>query len=359
MSILFLRYLMTNPQLRPHCHHLHHLYHVHPILSFKVRRFKAHRMWQLIEASQIIYEMFKISTLILFQTIEATWILVWFRFSLWCPILLDVQGIQIKYFRLHRCLHHLLHHPSHNSILLDPMAIFLAPQYRTMEITFTIHHQHHCLIMHTICSHHHRVHQVLRISSHICHPNPNKEHNLGIVILPILRDISTMDMTEDPIHSTGDITLMIDGITLTIEGGVSMMEGIILMLEDITSMMDHITMMIEGITSMEDKCILKLWIEEGFLHILDQIPRIQTILTMGDPWTIRQVHAPGGQCRLGDQSILLAPDIQWILRFPMKEVGGGMEDTTIMIDFIDDWAEALCLDTQNHAEPHLRITVMD
>ncbi|KAM0836173.1 hypothetical protein ACQ4PT_062478 [Festuca glaucescens] len=65
------------------------------------------------------------------------------------------------------------------------------------------------------------------------------------------------------------------------------------------------------------------------------IPRIQTILTMGDPWTICQVHVPGGQCRLGDQSILLAPDIQWILRFPMKEVGGGKEDT-IMIDFIDD-----------------------
>jgi hypothetical protein len=176
-----------------------------------------------------------------------------------------------------------------------------------------------------------------------------------------------MDMTEDPIHSTGDITLMIDGITLTIEGGISMMEGIILMLEDITSMMDHITMMIEGITSMiEDKCTLKLWIEEGFLHILDQvfslfsyhqfevlhllntrsigdfdtdqvcssqypltdqtistivqIPRIQTILIMGGPWTIRQVLVPGGQCRLGDRSFLLAPDIQWILRFPMKEV---------------------------------------
>lgn len=280
--------------------------------------------------------MFKISTLILFQTIEATWILVWFRFSLRCPILLDVQGIQIKYFHRHRCLHHLLHHPSHNSILLDPMEIFLAPQYRTMEITFTIHHQHHCLIMHTICIHHHRIHQVLQISSHICHPNPIKEYNLGIVILPIPRDISIMDMTEDPIHSTGDITLMIDGITLTIEGGISMMEGIILMLEDITSMMDHITMMIEGITSMiEDKCTLKLWIEEGFLHILDQIPRIQTILIMGGPWTIRQVLVPGGQCRLGDRSFLLAPDIQWILRFPMKEVGGGKEDT-IMIDFIDD-----------------------
>jgi hypothetical protein len=190
--------------------------------------------------------------------------------------------------------------------------------------------------MHTICIHHHRIHQVLQISSHICHPNPIKEYNLGIVILPIPRDISTMDMTEDPIHSTGDITLMIDGITLTIEGGISMMEGIILMLEDITSMMDHITMMIEGITSMiEDKCTLKLWIEEGFLHILDQIPRIQTILIMGGPWTIRQVLVPGGQCRLGDRSFLLAPDIQWILRFPMKEVGGGKEDT-IMIDFIDD-----------------------
>lgn len=54
MPILFLRYLMTNPQLRPHCHNLHHLYHVHIVLFFKVRRFKAHCMWQLIKASQII-----------------------------------------------------------------------------------------------------------------------------------------------------------------------------------------------------------------------------------------------------------------------------------------------------------------
>lgn len=127
---------------------------------------------------------------------------------------------------------------------------------------------------------------------------------------------------------------MIGGITSMIEGGVSM-EGSILMLEDITSMMDHITMMIEGLTSMiEDTCTLKLWIEEGFLHILDQIPRIRTILTVGDPRTIHQVH--------GDRSILLAPDIQWSLRFPMKEVGGGMEDT-IMIDSIDDLPEALCI----------------
>jgi hypothetical protein len=80
-----------------------------------------------------------------------------------------------------------------------------------------------------------------------------------------------MDMTEDTIHTTGDFTLMIDGITLTIEDGVLMMEGIILM-EDITSKMDHIPMMTEGPTSMiEDKCTLKQWIEEGFLHILDQV----------------------------------------------------------------------------------------
>jgi hypothetical protein len=41
---------------------------------------------------------------------------------------------------------------------------------------------------------------------------------------------------------------------------------------------------------------------------------------MGDHRTIHQVHALGGQCRLGDRSFLLAPDIQWSLRFPMKEV---------------------------------------
>ena len=65
---------------------------------------------------------------------------------------------------------------------------------------------------------------------------------------------------------------MIDGITSTIEGDALMTEGIISMPEDIILMMEHITMMIEGITSMtEDKCTMNLWIEGGFLHILDQV----------------------------------------------------------------------------------------
>lgn len=143
---------------------------------------------------------------------------------------------------------------------------------------------------------------------------------------------------------------MIDGITSTIEGDALMMEGIISMPEGIILTMEHITMMIEGITSMtEDKCTMNLWIEEGFLHILDQIPRTLTILklhppTVGDHRTVHLVHAPTGRCRLGDPSILLAPDIQWSLQCPMKEVGGGTEDT-IMIDSIDEGAQKLCVST--------------
>jgi hypothetical protein len=56
------------------------------------------------------------------------------------------------------------------------------------------HHQHHYLIIHTIYSHH-PIH-LFQTSFHI-HLNLNREHNLGTIMVPVLRDISMVDMTED------------------------------------------------------------------------------------------------------------------------------------------------------------------
>jgi hypothetical protein len=74
------------------------------------------------------------------------------------------------------------------------MGTFVDPQYHIMLITITIHHQHHYLIIHTIYSHH-PIH-LFQTSFHI-HLNLNREHNLGTIMVPVLRDISIVDMTED------------------------------------------------------------------------------------------------------------------------------------------------------------------
>jgi hypothetical protein len=125
--------------------------------------------------------------------------------------------------------------------------------------------------MHITCSHHHIHH--FQISTHTL-PNPNKTHNLGIAIRPILRGINTVSMTEDPMHMIADITFIIEGITLMTEGIILMMEHIILMIEGIPSMIEGITSMIEDITLMKeqlgDKCTMKL-IEEDFPHTSLQV----------------------------------------------------------------------------------------
>lgn len=239
-----------------------------------------------------------------------------------------MQGILIRYInrRRHRRHHHsLLQHS-----LLVLMAAYVGPQCHIMEITITIHHQHHCRIVDTICSHHH-THQV-RISSHV-HLNQSREHSLGIAALrpiPILRDISMVDMIEDTMDMIEDLTLMIEGIALMVEGITSMMECI-------TSMIDGATFMIGG------KCTMKLWMVEGFPHSFHQAPHVQITLkrrhptnfTADDHWILHQVHVLGGPCLIGDPSTLLIPDTQWNLQSPMEEVGGRMEDV-IMIDTIDD-----------------------
>uniref|UniRef100_A0A0E0LP74 PWWP domain-containing protein n=1 Tax=Oryza punctata TaxID=4537 RepID=A0A0E0LP74_ORYPU len=58
----------------------------------------------------------------------------------------------------------------------------------------------------------------------------------------------------------------------------------------------------------------------------------------GNHRILHQGQALGGQCLLGDLSTLLALDTRWTIQFPMKEVGGGMEDT-IMINTLDDWEQ--------------------
>lgn len=170
-----------------------------------------------------------------------------------------MQGVLIKYFNHHRLRHH---HLLQHSILLGPMAAYVGPHYHIMEITITSHHQHHYLVAHTIYSHHH-IHQVL-ISSHI-HLNQNREHNLGIMALPILRVVSMVDMTEDNMDIIGDLISMTEGITLMIGAIALMVEGITLMMGCITSMTDGTTFMIGG------KCTMKLWMVEGFLHSFHQV----------------------------------------------------------------------------------------
>ena len=168
-----------------------------------------------------------------------------------------MQGILIRYSnRLRR--HSLLQH----SILLDPMAAYVGPQYHIMEIIITNHPQRHYLIAHTIYIHR-RIHQV-RISSHT-HLNQNREHNRGIMVLPIPRVVSMVDLTEDTMDTIGDLILMIEGITLMIGVIALMVEGITLMMGCIASMIDGTTFMIGG------KCTMKLWMVEGFLHSFHQV----------------------------------------------------------------------------------------
>ena len=172
-----------------------------------------------------------------------------------------MQGILIRYIN---CRHH-HHHSLLQHSLLGPMAAYVGPQCHIMEITITIHHQHHCRIVDTIYSHRH-THQV-RISSHV-HLNQSREHSLGIVALrplPILRDISMVDMIEDTMDMIEDLTLMIEDITLMIGGITLMVEGITLMMECITSMIDGATFMIGG------KCTMKLWMVEGFPRSFHQV----------------------------------------------------------------------------------------
>jgi len=211
------------------------------------------------------------------------------------------------------------------------MAAYVGPQYHIMEIIITNHHQRHYLIAHTIYIHR-RIHQV-RISSHT-HLNQNREHNRGIMVLPIPRVVSMVDLTEDTMDTIGDLILMIEGTSLMIGVIVLMVEGIILMMGCIASMIDGTTFMIGG------KCTMKLWMVEGFLHSFHQIPHFQITLKrhptnfiVDDLWSLHQVHVLGGLCLIGDPSTLLIPDRQWSHLFPM-EVGGGMEGA-IMIDIID------------------------
>jgi len=242
-----------------------------------------------------------------------------------------MQGILIRYFNHHRHRHcnRLRHHSLlQHSILLDPMAAYVGPQYRIMEIIITNPHQHHYLIAHTIC-----IHKV-RISSHI-HLNQNREHNHGIMVLPILRVVSMVDMTEDTMDTIGDLILMIEGITLMIGVIALMVEGITLMMGCIASMIDGTTFMIGG------KCTMKLWMVEGFLHSFHQVLHFQITLKrhptnfiVDDHWSLHKVHVLGGLCLIGDPSTLPIPGRQWSHMFPM-EVGGGMEGA-IMIDIIDD-----------------------
>jgi len=142
------------------------------------------------------------------------------------------------------------------------MAAYVGPQYRIMEIIITNPHQHHYLIAHTIYIHR-RIHQV-RISSHT-HLNQNREHNRGIMVLPIPRVVSMVDLTEDTMDTIGDLILMIEGTSLMIGVIVLMVEGIILMMGCIASMIDGTTFMIGG------KCTMKLWMVEGFLHSFHQV----------------------------------------------------------------------------------------
>jgi hypothetical protein len=85
--------------------------------------------------------------------------------------------------------------------------------------------------------------------------------------------------------------------------------------------------------------------EQTFVVNGIQAPHFQTILMVRPPHFIvgnhrilQQGQALGGQCLLGDLSTLLALDTRWTIQFPMKEVGGGMEDT-IMINTLDDWEQ--------------------
>lgn len=178
-----------------------------------------------------------------------------------------MQGILIRYSNHH---HHRRHHHHHHSslsqhfILLGPMATYVGRQYHIMEITITSHHQHHHLTAHTIYSHHRIHHHQVRISSHI-HLNQNRERNLGIMALPILRVVSMVDMTEDTMDTIGDLILMIERIPLMIGVIGLMVEGITLMIGCIPSMIEGSTFMTGG------KCTMKLWMVEGFLHSFHQV----------------------------------------------------------------------------------------
>jgi hypothetical protein len=145
------------------------------------------------------------------------------------------------------------------------MGTFVDPQYHIMLITIAIHHQHHYLIIHTIYSHH-SIH--LFQTSFRIHLNLNREHNLGTITVPVPRDISIVDMTEGTMNSIGEIILMIGDIP-SMEGIPSTMEGITLMING------TIFILIEGRTSVTeqwgDRCTLKLWREEGFLHTFHEV----------------------------------------------------------------------------------------
>jgi hypothetical protein len=210
-----------------------------------------------------------------------------------------------------------------------------------MLITITIHHRHHYLIIHTIYSHH-SIH--LFQTSFRIHLNLNREHNLGTITVPVPRDISIVDMTEGTMNSIGEIILMIGDIP-SMEGIPSTMEGITLMING------TIFILIEGRTSVTeqwgDRCTLKLWREEGFLHTFHEAPHFRTTLegnprcTVGDHRTLHLVNLLGGLCRIGDPRTLLLPGTRWSHQFPMEEAGAMDDVITVGSADVCDGREGL------------------